>query len=151
MKSKPGTYALILEAAEAFELAVGKLGFLKGPAGYYLYCGSAFGPGGVLARTSHHRRFSWKPHWHIDYLKSIAVIREIWFSHDPVKREHDWVGVLLKDNNTTIPFPGFGSSDCVCQSHLLFSEDKPSYYRFIRTVHHLFEKHQTVSRFVNPV
>jgi Uri superfamily endonuclease len=52
IKPGPGTYALIMKADDPFELAVGKLGLLKGRADYYVYCGSAFGPGGIRARMA---------------------------------------------------------------------------------------------------
>jgi len=43
--------------------------------GYYIYIGSAFGPGGVRARMLRHLRADKPKHWHIDYL------REFCYSH----------------------------------------------------------------------
>lgn len=147
MISRPGTYALILKAEEPFVLSAGRLGPLKGIAGYYIYCGSAFGPGGLRARTAHHLRPAAKPHWHIDYLRTAIDVVEVWFSCDPTKREHDWIHALLDSPDRSIPFPGFGSSDCSCRSHLVFAPEKPSYFSFTRKVHRLFTSHATVSRF----
>lgn len=150
MKSKSGTYALILEVDMPFEIEVGRLGLLSGNKGYYIYCGSAFGPGGVKARTTHHLKYSQRPHWHIDYLRKVAPIKEIWYSYDLINREHDWAGVLFKSEEISIPFIGFGSSDCSCSSHLLFTRQKPSFHRFIRNVHAQIADHGTVSRISAP-
>lgn len=149
MKSQPGSYALILEVGAPFDLTAGKLGLLSGKAGYYVYCGSAFGPGGIQARTSHHRNHSQRPHWHIDYLKTVAAITEIWYTCDTVKREHDWIDILLNDHSLSIPFKGFGSSDCTCSSHLLFSKQKPLFRRFVQKAHKELSGHATISRFGN--
>lgn len=144
IKPGQGTYALIMKADTPFELVVGKMGLLKGRSGYYVYCGSAFGPGGIRARTTHHRKLAKKPHWHIDYLRPVADIKEIWFTYDPVKREHDWIRVLL-GGKFIIPFKGFGSTDCTCHSHLVYSTEMPSYHWFTRYVHNRLNNHRTIS------
>ncbi|MFH2129978.1 MAG: GIY-YIG nuclease family protein [bacterium] len=144
--SKTGTYALILAVPAPFSVAVGRLGLFCGEAGWYIYCGSAFGPGGLRARTAHHGRHSLRPHWHIDYLKPVAGISEIWYTTDPVRREHDWVKVLCSDQRVSLPCSGFGSSDCTCRSHLLYSAQKPSFHTFVRKTHAQFPDHGTISR-----
>ena len=74
MRNLPGTYALILVSSSDRWIEIGKLGkFLIQP-GYYVYAGSAFGPGGLKARIAHHMRISQRPHWHIDYLYGIVMI-----------------------------------------------------------------------------
>lgn len=73
MQSAPGSYALLFHCAKAVEVAVGRLGHLQLEPGYYIYLGSAFGPGGVRARTEHHRRISKKPHWHLDTCAPICI------------------------------------------------------------------------------
>ena len=50
-----GTYALVLQLERQEEIAIGKLGTFTFPAGYYLYVGSALGPGGLEARLARHR------------------------------------------------------------------------------------------------
>lgn len=67
MKAKSGTYALILEAKNEKQVQIGHWGILDIKIGYYLYIGSAFGPGGIKSRVSRHFKQK-KPHWHIDYL-----------------------------------------------------------------------------------
>ena len=47
-----GIYALVLHLEHREEITVGKLGTVTFPAGYYLYVGSALGPGGLEARLA---------------------------------------------------------------------------------------------------
>jgi Uri superfamily endonuclease len=113
---------------------VGRLGELTPARGYYVYIGSAFGPGGVAARVARHHRVSKTRHWHIDYLRSIMVPAETWYSHDPERHEHEWAGVFLDGWRRSAPIEGFGASDCRCRSHLFFVGDRPELYRFRRTL-----------------
>ncbi len=122
MRSK-GTYALILEAAGG-SIEVGRLGRLQLRPGFYVYVGSAFGPGGIQARLAHHCRPAPRPHWHIDYLSAAAALREVWCTTDPIRREHQWAAVLAGVPTASIPQSGFGASDCLCRSHLFFFSPK---------------------------
>lgn len=54
LSDEPGTYILILKSAVTRRVRVGRLGNLQLCAGYYVYIGSAFGPGGLRARIDHH-------------------------------------------------------------------------------------------------
>ena len=126
----PGTYALILFSSLDRLLSIGRLGQLHLRPGYYVYVGSAFGRGGVRARIAHHARPSRRLHWHIDYLKKVAQLSEIWWTHDPIRREHQWASVVSRLRGATIPLLGFGASDCVCNSHLYFFTKSPSFAAF---------------------
>jgi Uri superfamily endonuclease len=126
----PGTYILVCQARQAGFVPAGGLGRLSVPQGYFLYVGSALGPGGLRARLAHHMRPVLKPHWHIDYLRTVAHLRQIWFCYGQERREHDWAGVLHQLRGASIPFPGFGSSDCGCASHLFFFEKCPTQSAF---------------------
>jgi Uri superfamily endonuclease len=106
------------------------MGDLRLSRGWYLYVGSAFGPGGVAARCDHHRRLATRPHWHIDYLRTGLPLREIWFTHDPQHREHQWAALLASAWALASPFEGFGASDCDCRSHLFHSAVKPDAAEF---------------------
>jgi Uri superfamily endonuclease len=119
-KPLAGTYILVCQARQAGFVVAGGLGRLSVPEGYFIYVGSALGPGGLRARLAHHIRPALKPHWHIDYLRTVATLRQIWFCYGQERLEHDWAGVLHKLRGASIPFPGFGSSDCGCESHLFF-------------------------------
>ena len=121
-----GSYILWLKLARKRRLTIGKLGTQLFQPGYYAYCGSAFGPGGLKARLGHHLKKADHPHWHIDYLKNIATCQEIWLSTEPENLEHLWSGSLAKLPNAVMPVNGFGSSDCTCQTHLIYL---PQQYR----------------------
>jgi Uri superfamily endonuclease len=125
---------LLFQCSQTVAVTAGKLGELQLRPGYYLYCGSAFGPGGVRARTDHHRRISLRPHWHIDYLRPHLQLLEIWYTFDSQPREHHWAAQLAELRGALMPFPGFGSSDCGCPSHLLRLGYKPSFAAFRRRI-----------------
>jgi Uri superfamily endonuclease len=71
-----------------------------------------------------------RPHWHIDYLRTVAPLRQIWFCYGTERREHFWAGVLHEVLAGAVIFPGFGSSDCRCESHLLFFAKRPTLSAF---------------------
>lgn len=139
--SKTGSYALLLQSAARREICVGRAGTLVLMPGFYVYVGSAFGPGGVAARTGHHLRVTSRPHWHIDYLRRETVPVELWWSFDPLAREHHWAEVLQSSPGTSMPLPGFGASDCNCPAHLYFSSTRPAFRRFSRRLHGIFPGH----------
>ena len=120
LEARPGTYALLLSTASDAEIRVGRHGDMRLQSGLYIYVGSAFGPGGVRARVSHHLRDSPRPHWHIDYLRPHATIEEVWLCHGRKRREHSWARFLSSMPGVSVPMLGFGSSDCGCGAHLFF-------------------------------
>ncbi len=120
-----GTYVLILQCQQTAQLPVGKLGLLKLRPGYYLYVGSAFGPGGIPARIAHHKRIQRSPHWHIDYLRKETALLATWHSFDTVKREHQWAAALAGETTCSMAMPRFGASDCKCPGHLFYSVQAP--------------------------
>ncbi len=130
LTNRSGTYALILLAENVTELTVGKLGEFQFEAGYYVYVGSAFGPGGLRARLTHHSRISNNPHWHLDYLKPATQIETIWYTTDLQPREHQWAATLSSYRNAAIPSRGFGATDCSCETHLIFFTTHPSGHYF---------------------
>lgn len=135
-----------MQLSEQQQIKVGSLGLLSLKAGWYLYVGSAFGPGGVKARCGHHRKVSSRPRWHIDYLRRFAPLREIWFTHDPARREHQWAGVVNKQRGTEMPLPGFGASDCDCKSHLFYTAKRPSFDGFRRRTYRALTGHAAIKR-----
>ncbi len=137
MKSNPifdnlgfGTYILVLSLNKARAISIGRLGKLKFKSGYYLYVGSAFGPGGLSARLAHHLKTSLNPHWHIDYFKSTLKIQEIWYSTEAKSHEHFWAD-FIQMTDDFYPVKGFGASDCKCESHLFYTSSMPSYEKFV--------------------
>ena len=141
MEARPGTYALILASNETRCLRIGQLGSLALQPSWYVYVGSAFGPGGVGARLAHHRKRAARPHWHIDHLRLHAQLRRVWFTHDPIRREHQWAHVMQQLPGAELPLPGFGSSDCMCASHLVRFTRRPSLRRFQSEIRSLFPEH----------
>ena len=144
MKNQPGTYAIVLKSTAERSIKVGKLGMLRVQTGYYIYVGSAFGPGGLEARIAHHQRTSHRSRWHIDYIRPAAKICEMWYTFDPRPREHQWAETLASARESTIPFPGFGSSDCNCLSHLFYFKSKPTIASFRRRLHAKIKDHEKV-------
>ena len=118
-----GTYCLLLYADSEKSIKVGALGPLKIKKGYYVYIGSAFGPGGLKARISRHIKKSKKIRWHIDYLRKATEIVDIKFSTDKKRLECKWAAKFAENGGET-PFKNFGSSDCKCFSHLFYFENK---------------------------
>jgi len=123
---KPGTYALVLSCASHAGIQIGRLGTMQLQRGYYVYLGSALGPGGLRARIAHHQKLATRPHWHIDYLRAHTRLHSVHLSYDGRRREHAWARALLKVKGATIPLAGFGASDCNCPSHLLFFDPSVS-------------------------
>lgn len=123
-----GTYILVLRLANATDLTIGKLGHFHFRKGYYLYVGSAFGPGGLAARLKHHLSVSPKPRWHLDYLRPATRVTDIRISKENERAEHIWAEQLSLMENFSIPISGFGSSDCTCLAHLFHSTKKPDYF-----------------------
>lgn len=85
--------------------------------GFYVYVGSAFGPGGVQARVGRHFRKAKRHRWHIDYLRAAVEPVGAWCSFVPNRLEHDWATAFNRVEDACC-IPGFGCSDCSCGSHL---------------------------------
>ena len=133
MTTDPGTYALILRSRSKATTRVGRWGQINLEKGYYIYVGSAFGPGGVRARVSHHCRKNKSAHWHIDYLRRYLNPVGAWYSHDRKRLEHSWAQ-FLSDMSGISSIQGFGCSDCKCNSHLFFTSKKPSLALFSNVI-----------------
>lgn len=126
----PGTYVVILRSDIEQRLRIGRAGPMDTLAGYYLYVGSARGPGGLRARAGRHLSGHGKPRWHIDYLRAQTTAIDVWFDTDSDTTEHDWAGVLATLSDTSQPLQGFGASDCNCSSHLYFMPEQPRIENF---------------------
>ena len=120
-----GSYLLVLRLRSQQRIAVGRLGRFDFPPGYYVYMGSAQGPGGLGARLGRHLRAGKPCRWHIDYLREKAAVYGIWIAAGPENREHCWAELLEKADAATVPVPGFGASDCRCAAHLFHFPHPP--------------------------
>ncbi len=145
MHPLPGTYALIFSAYQKSHLKIGKLGTLHLKPGFYIYVGSAFGPGGLKARIAHHCEKPARLHWHLDYLASLLKLTEIWYTYDPIHREHQWAKTIASTRGASVPLDGFGSSDCRCKSHLFYFDTVPSGRSFRRNLSARYKKQGKVT------
>ena len=136
LPSDPGTYALLLELPAISSLPVGRLGLTTFAAPVYFYSGSAFGPGGLSARIMHHLLPSSKPHWHIDYLRSVTSVTQVWTTTDPRRLECAWAAAARSLRGAR-EVAGFGASDCRCASHLVELPRIPMRSTFRRHLHGL--------------
>lgn len=129
MQTSPGTYALILRCTSQASVAVGRRGDICLQPGFYVYIGSAFGPGGVQARVFRHCRSNTRRHWHIDYIREFVHPIGAWYSHQAQHLEHDWATIMAEMPDVKA-IAGFGCTDCRCHSHLFRSELAPDFTRF---------------------
>ncbi|MFQ5628965.1 MAG: DUF123 domain-containing protein [bacterium] len=128
-------------------IQIGRLGEIHTQKGYYIYIGSAFGPGGVRARVNRHLRITDFRHWHIDYLRPFVQILEVWYSHDQVRREHQWAEIFGLTPGLDIPLNGFGASDCRCPAHLFFAEVPFSLEIFRSRICRAFPRHDLLEKY----
>ncbi|MBT4286723.1 MAG: GIY-YIG nuclease family protein [Deltaproteobacteria bacterium] len=126
MENRPGSYVLLLNCAVNEPVLIGKHKTLDLIPGYYTYCGSAFGSGGIVARVQRHLKLKKKKHWHIDYLRDKCTIEEIWVSYFKENLEHLWAQDFLHHKKSTIPLNKFGSTDCKCRTHFFHFTSKPA-------------------------
>jgi len=134
LRPVPGTYALILSSTKESIIKVGRMGRMRLQPGFYMYVGSALGPGGLRARIAHHQRRSAQPRWHIDYLRRHTLLDQIWCLYSAVRREHEWARAMSVLRGASIPLARFGASDCHCESHVCFFGDRPSRRAFERSL-----------------
>ncbi len=114
-----GTYLLVMEIQDGTSLKVGKLGWVAFRKGCYVYVGSALN--GLEQRISRHLRSKKKIHWHIDYLLPSAKKVSVFYKEGTQKEECEIAHELTKVLRGS---PGFGCSDCSCQSHLFYGSSQ---------------------------
>jgi len=120
-----GTYILEISLQNDIELSIGSLGLIHFKKGLYYYIGSAMGPQGsstLLNRVKRHLKKSHekKRFWHIDFLleNKNALLTKIILIPCKLKLECEFARHFLQLADNFIP--NFGSSDCNCQTHLLY-------------------------------
>lgn len=119
----PGTYAIVFRNPRTREVTAGALGRIRLARGYWVYVGSALGPGGLRARVGRHLRGPARPRWHVDYLHGKLRVVEVWFRTGPARLEHRWARALTGEADGWVL--GFGCSDCGCGSHLFYFARRP--------------------------
>lgn len=117
-----GAYALLihLPRAASFPDRFGDHTFAPG---WYIYAGSARGPGGLRSRLRRHLCAEKKIHWHVDHLTTVAdKMLAVAVEHG---EECGIVVSLIRSGMFSPALAGFGSSDCRrCASHLLECRDR---------------------------
>jgi Uri superfamily endonuclease len=156
LRKERGTYALLMELDRPRTFAVVGRHFrdVHLPAGHYVYVGSAFGAGGVRARVGHHLGYSVRPLWNIDHVRRAMVIRNVWYTHDAVQREHAWAkAVFYEVLDGAVVVPKFGAWDCVkwgltrrCPTHFFHYPRPPSWSAFRDALRTKIPGHAAVGR-----
>lgn len=116
-----GSYLLILHLAGAIELPVGRLGNVFFREGFYIYVGSAMA--NLAKRIERHVRLRKRHHWHIDALRAVCTVRSVLAIRSSDRLECDIAAAVSKIAGWQVR--GFGSSDCLCASHLFGMEHDP--------------------------
>ena len=133
--SAGGTYALLLHLDALRVVRVGALGELNFPSGWYLYLGSALGPGGLAARLARHKRHADKRlHWHIDYVRAVMRLVEVWTEPGETRQECAWAAAAAELPQANIITPRLGASDCRCPSHLYHCARRPQLEEFAAAI-----------------
>ncbi len=121
-------------------LRIGALGTFEIPEGMLAYVGSAYGPGGLIARISRHLRKGKRLRWHIDYLTESGIVKIEEVLAIPSAEERELVRVLMEFGSPIIL--GFGCSDHKDdRSHLFSLRDLNSLRAFLRERYPLHELH----------
>jgi len=120
--SKKGNYILVFYLEKKIEHYRFRLKDFSLPPGYYFYCGSAHGSGGLGGRIARHRSRSSKKFWHIDFIKEYFRPLEYWYQVSSKKHECALCQFMENRMGGKIKIKDFGSSDCrnKCKSHLLW-------------------------------
>ena len=130
LPAEPGTYVLVMRLDRRATVRIGGLGAKRLRPGFYTYAGSALGSGGIAARVGRHVHASKVIHWHVDYLRRVAPLREVWFRTGGKRCEHEWARALATLPGASAPIRGFGASDCRCPSHLVYFTAPPAIAAF---------------------
>ncbi|MEZ5840874.1 MAG: GIY-YIG nuclease family protein [Hyphomicrobiales bacterium] len=121
----PGAYVLAIDLGQPAAISLPRQPEILLPAGWYLYCGSARGPGGLAARLGRHLAAEKKQRWHVDRL-TVSARRRIALPFPGDMTECRLVAAIAAMPQFSQPAPGFGSSDCrICKSHLLKWQGAP--------------------------
>lgn len=113
-----GIYVLLIELDGPDTVTVGVKWRFDLRKGFYGYVGSALS--GLEKRLGRHLSPVKRLHWHVDYLLSIAGIRNIIYAETGERKECLMAQTLSRRWRS---IAGFGCSDCNCQSHLFFCKN----------------------------
>ncbi len=119
--SEPGAYLLAIDLKRRLTLEIASLSrSRRAPVlmpGRYVYCGSAYGPGGPMARIARHLKRHKAIRWHVDRLTAAGSVVQTGIVAGGSECAL-FVGLCALPG-ISVPLPGFGSSDCRdCAAHL---------------------------------
>ncbi len=116
-----GCYIIVLHLEKDTKIIVGELGNIFFKKGYYIYVGSA--KKALSKRVERHQRLRKNLFWHIDYFREEASFHK----GLPIRTSEDIECELAADIKTFAEWsiPGFGCSDCSCESHLFVMKTNP--------------------------
>ncbi|NEW91798.1 GIY-YIG nuclease family protein [Rhodopseudomonas sp. BR0M22] len=113
--SGPGAYVVAIAIAAPLAIRLGAAASPLLRPGRYLYCGSAYGPGGLPARLGRHFRKDKAIRWHVDQLTTAGEVLGAW-----AIAGGDECELVARLGFLPVPIEGFGATDCAhCRSHLL--------------------------------
>ena len=134
-----GTYTLLIGLEADTTVEFGAAGERDLSAGWYAYTGSAFGTGG-FSRVERHRELAAGArdvrHWHVDYLLGHPESRVV----EVVKTAEEDIECRVSRELDAEPVAGLGASDCDCDSHLKFADDREELEREVRRAHETTKK-----------
>ena len=113
-----GVYLLEIFLHKPKKIEVGALGIFSFPPGYYYYAGSA--QKNLKARIERHYAVSKTAHWHVDHLLAEGHVKNHYTWQADKKGECKIASFLKEELDGQIIVSGFGSSDCNCESHLIY-------------------------------
>jgi sugar fermentation stimulation protein A len=126
-----GSYLVLLHLARTRRIRTGALGWISFPKGFYCYVGSA--PDDLSKRAAYHQRKRLKLVTPMDHLREQAVVTAVL----PVRAREN-LACSIADALQAIAawsIPGFGATDCGCNSHLFgMAEDPMHSPLFIKTL-----------------
>lgn len=110
-------YAVHLLITRCVNIKIGKLGTFNFKPGIYIYVGSA--KRNLRARIERHLALHKNKHWHFDYLRPFGEVIKVETFNNP-EGECQLCAKIVQKYNGEFPVARFGSSDCNCESHLIY-------------------------------
>ena len=118
LRKRAGAYIVLVHLPSQLTLNIPRFVEREIEAGWYVYGGSARGPGGVAARVRRHLRADKVLRWHVDHITIAADV--LLAASISGLTECEIAEALGRAPSFAYPLEGFGSSDCrTCRAHLL--------------------------------
>jgi Uri superfamily endonuclease len=122
-RTTSGIYCLVLWVPRASTVRLSRAGACRVHRGWYVYTGSA--KRSLVPRLLRHLRRRKRFHWHVDHLRAVASVRQIWVWRWAPGAECRTGAMVRCMPGAGIPIEGFGASDCRCVSHLVSFPSEP--------------------------